>query len=62
MYVCLCFALTENDIKLCLQGGASLAELKRRTGAGNNCGSCDAHIREMVKRYGMRRKDTRKAG
>ena len=59
MYVCLCSALTENDIKLRLQAGESLTELKRRTGAGDNCGSCDAHIREMAQRYGA--KERRKA-
>ena len=62
MYVCLCSALTEDDIRLCLQGGVSLAELKRRTGAGDNCGSCDAHLREMARRYGMTCKKNRKAG
>ncbi len=62
MYVCLCSALTENDIRLRLQGGESLAELKCRTGAGDSCGSCDAHIREMARRYSVPRKESRKAG
>ena len=60
MYVCLCSALTENEIKLRLQAGESLTELKRRTGAGDTCGSCDAHIRGMAQRYGV--KERRKAG
>ena len=62
MYVCLCAALTENDIRLRLQSGESLAEIKRRTGAGDNCGSCDAYIREMAQRHGVPRKEVRKTG
>ena len=62
MYICLCSALTENDIRLRLQAGESLADIKRRTGAGDNCGSCDAHIREMARRYGVSPKEGRKAG
>ena len=62
MYICLCAALTENDVRQRLQAGESLADLKRRTGAGDNCGSCDAHIREMAKRYKVSPKENRKAG
>ena len=62
MYVCLCSALTESDIRLRLQSGESLTEIKRCTGAGDNCGSCDVHIREMAQRYGVPRKEARKTG
>lgn len=62
MYVCLCSALTENDIKLRLRAGESLAEIKRRTGAGDNCGNCDNHIRKMARQYSVVHKERRKAG
>lgn len=41
MYVCLCNAVTETDIRNAATAGcASMAELTMRTGAGACCGSC----------------------
>jgi bacterioferritin-associated ferredoxin len=41
MYVCLCNAVTERAIREAAQTGVrTLAELSRRTGCGDCCGSC----------------------
>ena len=41
MYVCLCNAVTEADIRDAATAGcASMAELTMRTGCGACCGSC----------------------
>jgi bacterioferritin-associated ferredoxin len=41
VYVCLCNAVTEADIRNAASAGcASMAELTMRTGAGACCGSC----------------------
>jgi bacterioferritin-associated ferredoxin len=41
VYVCLCNAVTETDIRNAATAGcASMAELTMRTGAGACCGSC----------------------
>lgn len=41
MYVCVCFGITDREIRDAAQAGcASTAELTMRTGAGANCGTC----------------------
>ena len=41
MYVCLCYSVTDRDIRAAAaEGVATLAELSRRTGCSTNCGSC----------------------
>lgn len=41
MYVCVCFGVTDRQIREIAQAGCtSTAELTMRTGAGANCGSC----------------------
>ena len=55
MYVCLCSALTESDIKERLQAGETLEELKRRTRAGEGCGSCDQQLKCLARQYSPRK-------
>ncbi len=41
MYVCLCNAVTENDIKKAVKEGANcLHHLESKLGVSNQCGSC----------------------
>jgi bacterioferritin-associated ferredoxin len=41
MYVCICNAVTERAIREAADAGVrTLAELSRRTGCGDCCGSC----------------------
>ncbi len=41
MYVCICNAVTETDIKKAVKAGANcLHQLESKLGVGNQCGSC----------------------
>lgn len=41
MYVCVCNAVTETDIKKAVREGANcLHQLESKLGVGNKCGSC----------------------
>jgi bacterioferritin-associated ferredoxin len=41
MFVCMCRAVTENQILACIHGGAStVEEVSDRTRAGTGCGGC----------------------
>ncbi|NRD75379.1 bacterioferritin-associated ferredoxin [Shewanella sp. VB17] len=41
MYVCLCHAVTDSQIKnAVIQGDSSLADVKKRLGVGDQCGKC----------------------
>jgi len=41
MYICLCNAVTEREIRECAQDGAcTLRDLERCLGVGSNCGRC----------------------
>lgn len=54
MYVCICNAVTESDIREAVVGGArSLAELSARTGCSNTCGTC-AEVAEEVLSQALR--------
>lgn len=55
MYVCLCYGITESQIRSAAEQGCdSVAELTMRTGAGSNCGSClevAVAVMEQARRY-----------
>ena len=41
MYICLCNAITERQIRECAsQGACSMGDLERCLGVGTNCGRC----------------------
>ena len=49
MYVCICNAVTDHDIRQAAEAGCtSLAELTMRTGAGSCCGSCTDTAAELL--------------
>ncbi|WP_283138532.1 (2Fe-2S)-binding protein [Rhizohabitans arisaemae] len=50
MYVCICLAVTENDVHDCINSGAKSARQVRDTiGAGGDCGSCVRKICAMLR-------------
>ena len=50
MYICLCNAITEGDIRACAQEGAcTLRELERCLGVGASCGRCKAAAKEVLR-------------
>jgi bacterioferritin-associated ferredoxin len=49
MYVCLCEAVTDHDIRTAVEDGASsVAEVMLCTRAGTRCGSCRTELAETV--------------
>ena len=51
MYICLCNAVTDHDIRRTVADGArSFAELQARTGCSDCCGCCEAEARATFER------------
>lgn len=49
MYICVCFAVTEDEIKETIEGGASTVDqVTRECRAGGDCGSCHEMIDGML--------------
>ena len=49
MYICLCTAVTESDVAVSIEAGASsFEEVQFATGLGTCCGQCSAYAREHV--------------
>jgi bacterioferritin-associated ferredoxin len=49
MYICLCNAVTDHDIRRAAADGVrSFAELQARTGCSDCCGCCEAEARATL--------------
>ena len=49
MYICLCNAVTDHDIRrAAAEGVRSFAELQARTGCSDCCGCCEAEARATL--------------
>ena len=49
MYICLCNAVTERDIRSCVEDGVrSLKDLQRELGVGTCCGRCKPAAKEIL--------------
>ncbi|GIU36763.1 bacterioferritin-associated ferredoxin [Shewanella colwelliana] len=49
MYVCLCHAITDTQIREAVDhGDLSLADVKKRLGVGNQCGKCTRMASEII--------------
>ena len=49
MYICLCNAITERDIRACAEGGAcTLRDLECSLGVGTCCGKCKPVAKEVL--------------
>jgi bacterioferritin-associated ferredoxin len=45
MYVCICAAVTDTEVRACIDSGAETVEqVGDACGAGTGCGSCHDHI------------------
>ena len=49
MYVCLCNALTDREIRAHAGGGCSVAMVYRALGCEPQCGKCVPFVRQMVR-------------
>lgn len=49
MYVCICYAVTDSRVRECIESGADTVDaVTRGCRAGGDCGSCHAHIEDMI--------------
>jgi bacterioferritin-associated ferredoxin len=48
MYVCLCKAVTDRQIRESLMGGASYADIRRELGVATQCGKCGQQAKSIV--------------
>ena len=49
MFVCMCMAVTESDVRGCVRAGAgTVEEVSERTGASTGCGSCLETVRLVI--------------
>lgn len=49
MYVCMCEAVTDHQIREAIEDGASsVSEVMARTRAGTRCGACRSEIADLV--------------
>ena len=49
MYICLCHAVTERQVRECVRDGArSLDDLARKLGVGTCCGRCRESARALL--------------
>ena len=50
MYVCICHAVTDREIRACIEDGAtSLRELRAELKVGTQCGKCACQVRAILK-------------
>ena len=49
MYICLCNALTDRDVRASCEGGCSVAMVYRSLGCEPQCGKCVPFIRQMLR-------------
>lgn len=50
MYICICHAVTDRDIRACIEDGAtSMRDLRNCLGVGTQCGKCASHVRDLLK-------------
>ncbi|MBI3044955.1 MAG: bacterioferritin-associated ferredoxin [Betaproteobacteria bacterium] len=50
MYVCICHAVTDREIRACIDdGGGSMRDLRKQLGVGTQCGKCACHVRAILK-------------
>lgn len=49
MYICICNAVTDSDIRQAVDDGVrGIGQLKMKTGCATNCGCCEQMVREVL--------------
>ena len=49
MYICVCRAVTDSQIKTAINNGMNTHKaLNQCLGVGSGCGKCNRHVRELV--------------
>ena len=48
MIICLCYNISEKDVKKLIEEGKNLEEIKSTLGVGSSCGSCIRGVEELI--------------
>ena len=60
MYVCVCNAVTDSDIRnAVIDGVHNLSQLRQETGCGSNCGSCNEMAVEVLQQALAEKRESR---
>jgi len=60
MYVCVCNAVTDSDIRNAVSDGVrNLRQLKRATGCGSTCGCCRQEAVDVLQQALSEKRDSR---
>lgn len=54
MYICLCNAVTDSQIKDCAKDGCTLSELRNKLNVANCCGCCLEEVKQLYKEVTLR--------
>jgi bacterioferritin-associated ferredoxin len=50
VYICICHAVTDRDVRACIEEGAcTMRELRAALRVGTQCGKCGCYVREILK-------------
>lgn len=49
MYVCICNAVTDSEIRHCARLGCGFDELREHLGVGTNCGKCKHAAKQILR-------------
>ena len=54
MYICLCRAVTESEVRAVVaEGAADTEQVVERSGAGTGCGGCRSALRDLLASCGI---------
>ena len=49
MYICLCFGVSDSNVKKAIADGAStIAEIQKKSNAGKKCGACLMTLQDLL--------------
>lgn len=51
MYVCLCKAVTQQQLEQSVAQGDSYAQIRQKLGVGTDCGCCGQNAKQLVRDY-----------
>jgi len=49
MYICVCNAVTEREIRHCAQLGCNLGDLREQLGVATTCGKCEQAAKQILR-------------
>ncbi len=54
MYICICQAVTDKEIRIAIQNGATtITDLRRELNVTLDCGKCANHVKKCLKSFNV---------